>query len=266
LFTVSLHRRAEKVTFAPVPSAGNIAIVVSLVAHLGFGAALVHRARSAYRVDTQALLARPSAELAPLDVDDVQLVDPAEQAPEPETRVASAVAAPPSAAHAVAHEARAVAPHADAAIASVAPVASVARVAEPSVPRFTMLAPVVGVSAPVSARSAALGAEQGVSAAPSASVGPFSESAVDAPAKLLRGAPPHYTAAAESAAVEAEVPLEVVIDTAGSVQNARALTHVGYGLDEAALSAVRSYRFSPARRGGELVAVRMRWVMRFQLR
>ena len=47
---------------------------------------------------------------------------------------------------------------------------------------------------------------------------------------------------------------------------ARALTHVGYGLDEAALRAIRAYRFSPARRAGRPVPVRMRWSVQFRLR
>jgi len=95
---------------------------------------------------------------------------------------------------------------------------------------------------------------------------PLSERAADVPAKLMAGAPPAYTTAAQVAGVEADVPLEIVVDAAGSVLSARSLTHVGYGLDEAALVAVRSYRFTPALRGGQTVAVRMRWLMRFQLR
>ena len=62
------------------------------------------------------------------------------------------------------------------------------------------------------------------------------------------------------------MPLEVVIDRTGAVQSARTLERVGYGLDEAAVAAVRRYRFSPAHRAGKAVAVRMRWVLRFQLR
>jgi protein TonB len=95
---------------------------------------------------------------------------------------------------------------------------------------------------------------------------PISEGIADAPAKLVAGAPPAYTAAAQAAGVEADVPLEIVVDSAGSVQSARVLGHAGYGLDEAALGAVRGYRFAPARRAGKAVAVRMRWLMRFQLR
>jgi len=95
---------------------------------------------------------------------------------------------------------------------------------------------------------------------------PISERAADFPAKLVAGTPPAYTAAAQVAGIEADVPLEIVVNRAGGVESARALAHVGYGLDEAALAAVRGYHFSPAYRAGDAVAVRMRWTMRFQLR
>ena len=100
----------------------------------------------------------------------------------------------------------------------------------------------------------------------SAKAEPAGESSVDTPAKLLAGSSPSYTREAEAAGVEADVPLEIVIDAAGSVISARALAHVGYGLDEAALRSVRGYRFSPARRGAKALSVRMNWLMRFQLR
>lgn len=130
-------------------------------------------------------------------------------------------------------------------------------------PRFTLQAPVVmaGGGAPSVATSQA-GANAPAAAAPA----PLPEAQVDTPAQLQAGSPPSYTAAAEAAGIEAELPVEVVIDAGGSVQSARALQHVGYGLDEAALAAIRRYRFRAARRAGNAVAVRMRWVLRFQLR
>ncbi|MEO8902629.1 MAG: TonB family protein [Polyangiaceae bacterium] len=132
--------------------------------------------------------------------------------------------------------------------------------AEPVAPRFVMQAPIVAGSSASAALSEA-NSEHG-----SALNRPFAEGQVDSPAKLQFGTPPTYTAAAEAAGVEVELPLEVVIDRTGAVQSARTLEHVGYGLDEAAVAAVRHYRFNPARRGGSAVAVRMRWVLRFQLR
>jgi protein TonB len=95
---------------------------------------------------------------------------------------------------------------------------------------------------------------------------PFAEAAVDSPAQLLRGDPPGYTAEAEAAGIEAEVPLEIVLDETGAVARARALARAGYGLEEAALRSIRAYRFAPARRNGRAAVVRMRWMMRFQLR
>ncbi len=93
----------------------------------------------------------------------------------------------------------------------------------------------------------------------------YPESVVSSRAHLLEGRAPEYPAAARAAAVEAELPLEIVVDALGSVVDARLLRHAGYGLDEAALRAVRSYRFSPARRAGREVSVRMRWVVDFRL-
>jgi protein TonB len=95
---------------------------------------------------------------------------------------------------------------------------------------------------------------------------PIAEMQADTPAKLVSGMPPAYTRAAQGAGVEADVPLEIVVDREGAVASARVLRPVGYGLDEVALRGVREYRFAPARRHGEPVAVRMKWLMRFQLR
>ncbi len=95
---------------------------------------------------------------------------------------------------------------------------------------------------------------------------PLPEASMDTAARLLIGSAPSYPPEAEAAGVEADVPLEIVVDAAGAVIGARVLTHVGYGLDEAALRGVRAYRFSPARRAGKARAVSMLWLMRFQLR
>jgi TonB family protein len=95
---------------------------------------------------------------------------------------------------------------------------------------------------------------------------PLAEQAVDTAAKLLSGSAPAYTREAELAGVEADVPLEIVVDDRGNVVAARSLQPVGYGLDERALRAIRTYHFEPARRAGAPVSVRMRWLMRFELR
>jgi TonB family protein len=132
----------------------------------------------------------------------------------------------------------------------------------PTTPRFVMT---MASRARAPSASAAL---DGPAGTPSVGVAdePVPEAALDTAATLLSGHSASYTREAEAAGVEATVPLEIVVDSAGSVSAARVLLHVGYGLDEAALQGIRAYRFSPARRAGKALAVRMRWMMRFQLR
>jgi TonB family protein len=91
------------------------------------------------------------------------------------------------------------------------------------------------------------------------------EEGVSTPARLARGGAPVYPQLARDKGVEADVPLEIVISPAGVVESARALSHPGYGLEQAALEGVRSYRFSPAIQRGRPVRVRMRWTVEFRL-
>jgi protein TonB len=152
-----------------------------------------------------------------------------------------------------------------AAIASDAlPVAAPAVIASPAAatPRF-----VITVGATMRTLGEAGAIDSGVGAAGSGvAAEPLPEAAVDTAARLLAGSSASYTREAAAAGVEADVPLEIVVNGVGAVTAARVLTHVGYGLDEAALRGVRAYRFAPARRAGRALAVRMRWLMRFQLR
>lgn len=92
------------------------------------------------------------------------------------------------------------------------------------------------------------------------------EAAVSVPARLIASAAASYPAEARASEAEADVLLEIVVDTTGAVVQARSLSRAGFGLDEAALSAIRKYRFSPAQRDGRLVRVRMRWSVQFRLR
>jgi protein TonB len=85
-------------------------------------------------------------------------------------------------------------------------------------------------------------------------------------AQKIGGAPPVYPAEAHAQSVELAKPLEfeIVVDPSGTVASARELGHVGYGFDEAAATALRAYRFSPAKRNGHAVAVRMKWQVEFR--
>ena len=84
-------------------------------------------------------------------------------------------------------------------------------------------------------------------------------------ARLLGGMAPSYPPHARALGVEAKVKLEIVVDATGRVATSRVVQGAGMGFDEAALSAVGSYRFAPATLDGRTVRVRMPWIVEFRL-
>jgi TonB family protein len=61
---------------------------------------------------------------------------------------------------------------------------------------------------------------------------------------------PFYTRAARNNRVEGVVTIEGAFDVNGCMKVLRTVNGLGYGLDENALAAIRSWRFSPAKRDG----------------
>jgi protein TonB len=114
------------------------------------------------------------------------------------------------------------------------------------------------------ARSVTLGGSSGLGSSVSEATLPAN--AVSVPARLLASATLSYPPEARRAEVEADIPVEIVLDTAGRVLDARALKQSGYGLGEAAVHAIYAYKFSPAFKDGRPVRVRMRWTVQFRLR
>jgi TonB family protein len=90
--------------------------------------------------------------------------------------------------------------------------------------------------------------------------------AVEVAARPVRAVAPTYPAGARADDREGEVTVELVVDRDGRVVEARVTRPAGHGFDEAALTAVRAYRFSPAQRRGRAVRVRMPWSVQFRLR
>jgi TonB family protein len=68
--------------------------------------------------------------------------------------------------------------------------------------------------------------------------------------KLKDHPPPAYPESALAQRLTAQVVLEVSIDETGHVTDARVLEAAGHGFDEAALTAVRTWTFEPARQAG----------------
>jgi protein TonB len=209
---------------------------------------------------------------APAPQDSIQVeLAPTSNVVAPAPEVVSPSPPPPRrAGSAAAPHRRAVATRSVSAPAAPSP-AAVVEAPQPPVPRFVMAAGTVATRAPApgpapapAAPSASAGAAGAAGAVGATEVA--GEGEVDAPARPLSWGLPVYPPAARQAEIESDVPVEIVVDTDGRVISARPLSRVGYGLDDAALGAIRAYRFSPAVRGGRPVRVRMRWTVHFRLR
>ncbi len=74
--------------------------------------------------------------------------------------------------------------------------------------------------------------------------------------RLLREVRPKYTDEAEGAGLEGTVVLEVVVRSDGRAYDFQVERGLGMGLDEEAVAAVKQWRFRPAMRDGEPVAIR----------
>ncbi|MEW5854810.1 MAG: energy transducer TonB, partial [Myxococcota bacterium] len=71
---------------------------------------------------------------------------------------------------------------------------------------------------------------------------------------------------AKSAGIEGVVELRVEIFEDGTVRSARVVRGLGYGLDEAAVEAMRRFRFKPATVDGKAVQYTIpRYSFRFEL-
>ena len=98
--------------------------------------------------------------------------------------------------------------------------------------------------------------------------GPFREGSDVSRPLLVREVKPNYTAGAMRAKVQGAVRLECVVLPDGTVGDARILKSLDrvFGLDDEALKAARQWRFIPAKRRGETVAVLITIEVAFMLR
>ena len=79
---------------------------------------------------------------------------------------------------------------------------------------------------------------------------------VSAP-QVIHSVDPEFTASARSANYQGTVSIQLIVDSQGNPQNVRIIRHLGMGLDEKAIQAVKQYRFRPAMYQGHSVAVQM---------
>ncbi len=110
------------------------------------------------------------------------------------------------------------------------------------------------------------GAGVGPGAGGGAGGGPYRPGSGVSPPAIEREVKPVYTVDALRREVEGDVVLEVVVLSDGSVGEIRVVRGLGHGLDEAAVTAMRGWRFHPARRQGVAVDVVVEVAMEFRLR
>ena len=90
---------------------------------------------------------------------------------------------------------------------------------------------------------------------------------VDAPPRPKRNIKPDYPRGARQRGEQGEVTVEMRVDESGAVSAASVVASSGFPeLDEAALRAVRSARFTPAKSGGKSVAATARIALTFKLK
>jgi len=75
--------------------------------------------------------------------------------------------------------------------------------------------------------------------------------------QVIHSVEPEFTDQARRANYQGTVSIELVVDAQGNPQDLRIARHLGMGLDQKALDAVRQYKFRPAMYQGHPVAVQM---------
>ena len=79
---------------------------------------------------------------------------------------------------------------------------------------------------------------------------------VSAP-EVIHSVQPEFTAEARSQNYQGVVAVQLIVDSQGFPQDVRVVRHLGLGLDEEAIAAVKQYRFRPAKYEGRSVSVQM---------
>lgn len=87
---------------------------------------------------------------------------------------------------------------------------------------------------------------------------------VSAP-QVVHSVEPDFTDQARRADFQGTAAIQLIVDSQGNPQDVHVVKHLGMGLDERAIEAVRQYRFKPAMFQGHAVAVQMVIEVEFRL-
>ncbi len=94
---------------------------------------------------------------------------------------------------------------------------------------------------------------------------PVEEYLISAPPQLLESFKPKYPPEARERNIEGAVRVEILIDRQGVVRTAKVIQGLGFGTEEAAWEAAKRLRFKPAEASGQAVAVKIQFVINFEL-
>jgi protein TonB len=82
---------------------------------------------------------------------------------------------------------------------------------------------------------------------------------------VVRQPQPEFTAEARQANFQGNVSIRLIVDSNGNPQDISLMSHLGMGLDEKAIEAVKQYKFKPAMFQGHPVAVQIVLEVSFHL-
>ena len=83
--------------------------------------------------------------------------------------------------------------------------------------------------------------------------------------EVIHSVEPEFTEDARKANFQGSVSIKLIVDSQGNPQNVQLVHHLGMGLDEKAIEAVRQYKFKPAMYQGHPVSVQIVIEMNFHL-
>ena len=96
--------------------------------------------------------------------------------------------------------------------------------------------------------------------------GVYNLDGVDEPPRLIRAFPPKYPQIAKAEKIEGRIVVELIVTKEGTPKNAWVIDAEPPDIfEEAALEAVRQYRFAPGTKNGEAVEVRVKLPIQFEL-
>jgi TonB family protein len=85
------------------------------------------------------------------------------------------------------------------------------------------------------------------------------------PPQPIKTPNPGYSEWARKARFSGVLTMELIVDVDGNARVVRVIQSIGYGLDESAIATVEAWKFRPATRNGQPVAVRMKMAVTFRL-